>query len=282
MHQLVDGLAHLGEADKLANLLRGEVVVALPGEVLLLDLAQDVLGQALEVPEGRLRAPHALVDHLAPGQGAQCQGSPAAAQADLKDGAHDATGGLLHVDHVREQCEAVELELRDVGLEQHVDLGGGLVGAALDGHGHALHELCQLDLLLLAHGDVLELVREREEPQELDVGHHGLQVVVEGRDRGVLDVVVARHTAQRGDLDLARALIVLDEVVLVQEHEATVDQVHAPLLQEPVLLGLVGRDAVEPRRPHHAHVEVGVAEPVHRVLARLDGPQHELRIHEVR
>mmetsp|Transcript_63082 Transcript_63082/g.203357 ORF Transcript_63082/g.203357 Transcript_63082/m.203357 type:complete len:299 (-) Transcript_63082:2328-3224(-) len=90
MHQLVDGLAHLGEADEFTNFGARQVVVALPGEILLLNLPQDVLGQALEVPQGRLRAPHTLVDHLAPVECAQCQGSPAPSKADLEDGAHDA------------------------------------------------------------------------------------------------------------------------------------------------------------------------------------------------
>ena len=44
--EAVDGLAHLGEADELADLLRLQVVEALPLEVLLLDLLDDVLRDA--------------------------------------------------------------------------------------------------------------------------------------------------------------------------------------------------------------------------------------------
>ena len=65
MDALVDVLAHLGEADQLADLLRLKVVEALPLEVLLLDLLDDVLRDAVELAQRRLREPHALVDHLA-------------------------------------------------------------------------------------------------------------------------------------------------------------------------------------------------------------------------
>mmetsp|Transcript_117329 Transcript_117329/g.373812 ORF Transcript_117329/g.373812 Transcript_117329/m.373812 type:complete len:986 (+) Transcript_117329:1016-3973(+) len=244
MDKLMDSLTHLREADQLADLGTREIVVALPGEVLLLDLPQDVLGQTLEVTEGRLGAPHALVDHLAPVEGAQRQGGPTTAQADLEDRAHDAACRLLDVDHVRQEGETVQLELRDVRLQQHVHLGGRLVNASLDRNRHALHQLRHLDLLFLTHRDVLELVGQREETQQLDVGHHRLQVVVEGGDRGVLDVVVARNATQGRDLHLACALIVLDQVVLVQEHERAVHQVNAALLQKLVFFGLIGRDAV--------------------------------------
>mmetsp|Transcript_29704 Transcript_29704/g.63181 ORF Transcript_29704/g.63181 Transcript_29704/m.63181 type:complete len:279 (-) Transcript_29704:1719-2555(-) len=169
VNQLVDGLPHLREADELADLGAGKVVVALPGEVLLLHLPEDLFGETLEVPQRRLRSPHPLVDHLAPVQGPQGQRGPATTKADLEDGTHDPTCGLLHVDHIRKQGETVELQLGDVRLQEHVHLGGGLVCTSLDGHGHALHELCQLHLLLLAHGDVLELVREREKTEQLDV-----------------------------------------------------------------------------------------------------------------
>mmetsp|Transcript_146031 Transcript_146031/g.364121 ORF Transcript_146031/g.364121 Transcript_146031/m.364121 type:complete len:308 (+) Transcript_146031:2311-3234(+) len=99
--KLVDRLPHLRESDQLTDLGAGEVVVPLPGEVLLLHLPQDVLGETLEVAQRRLGAPHALVDHLAPVESPQRKGGPATAQADLKDGAHDPPCRLLHVHHVR-------------------------------------------------------------------------------------------------------------------------------------------------------------------------------------
>mmetsp|Transcript_75394 Transcript_75394/g.157137 ORF Transcript_75394/g.157137 Transcript_75394/m.157137 type:complete len:283 (+) Transcript_75394:3647-4495(+) len=106
-------------------------------------------------------------------------------------------------------------------------------------------------------------------------------MVVEGGDGGVLDVVVAGNSAQSGDLDLARSLVVLDQVVLVQEHEGTVHQIDASLLQELVFFGFIGGDAVESRSVDHSHEEVGVAQPVHGVLSRLDGSQHKFGIEHV-
>jgi hypothetical protein len=74
---------------------------------------------------------------------------------------------LRHVDHVGREREAVEAQAADVRLEQHVHLGGWLVDALLDRDGHALDELEQLDLLLLAHRHVRKLLGEREQPEDL-------------------------------------------------------------------------------------------------------------------
>mmetsp|Transcript_75394 Transcript_75394/g.157135 ORF Transcript_75394/g.157135 Transcript_75394/m.157135 type:complete len:1109 (+) Transcript_75394:119-3445(+) len=107
MDESVDGLTHLGEADQLSDLGGRQIVVSLPREVLLLDLPEDILGQALEVSEGRLGGPHPLVDHLAPVQSPERERSPASAKANLEDGSHDSAGGLLHVDHVGKEGETV-------------------------------------------------------------------------------------------------------------------------------------------------------------------------------
>ena len=50
---LVDGLAHLGHADQLTDLVVVQVVQALEGEVLLLDLAHHFFRDAAELPQGR-------------------------------------------------------------------------------------------------------------------------------------------------------------------------------------------------------------------------------------
>lgn len=55
VHEAVQGLAHLGQPDELAQLLRAEVVVALPGQLLLLDALQHLLRDPLELPQRRLR-----------------------------------------------------------------------------------------------------------------------------------------------------------------------------------------------------------------------------------
>mmetsp|Transcript_57678 Transcript_57678/g.103594 ORF Transcript_57678/g.103594 Transcript_57678/m.103594 type:complete len:900 (+) Transcript_57678:1228-3927(+) len=281
VNKLVDGLAHFWEADQLANLCAGQIVVALPSKILLLDLAQDVLSQALEVAQRGLRAPHPLVNHLAPVQGPQGKGGPTSTKTDLENGAHDSASGLLNIHHVGEKRVALQLELGDVGLKEHVHLRRCLLSATFHGNWHALHELCQLDLLLLADGDVFELVGQREETEKLDVGHHRPQVVVVGGNRRILDVVVAGDSPQSGDLHLSGTLVILDEVVLVQEHEGTVNQVDTTLFQKLVFLSLIRRDAVKTRVAHHTHVEVRVPKPVDSILTRLDGSQHELCVDHV-
>jgi len=186
--EAVDGLANLGEADELADLLRLQVVEALPLEVLLLHLLDDVLRNAFELAQRRLAEPHALVDHLAHVEHAVGQPCPAVFEHDLVDTAHQPRRRLRDVDHIREQREAVELDLRDVGLQQHVGLGRRLVDALLDGDGNALDEARQLLLLLLAHRDVGEVLGEGEEPQQLKLqelarGAVLLQRVAEGVSR---------------------------------------------------------------------------------------------------
>mmetsp|Transcript_70197 Transcript_70197/g.198108 ORF Transcript_70197/g.198108 Transcript_70197/m.198108 type:complete len:1103 (-) Transcript_70197:287-3595(-) len=109
--KLVDRLPHLRESYELSDVGAREVVVALPREVLLLDLVQDLFVQTLEVPQWCLRAPHPLVDHLAPIERPQRQCGPAAPQANLKDCTHDPPCRLLHIHHVGEQCETVEFQL---------------------------------------------------------------------------------------------------------------------------------------------------------------------------
>jgi hypothetical protein len=108
--------------DELADLLARQVVVPLPRQLLLLHPLQQVARDPRELPEGRLAAPHAPVDHLAQVERLVGQLRPAALEDDLKDGAQEPAGGLGHEDHVGGEAQALQLELADVGLQQHVDL----------------------------------------------------------------------------------------------------------------------------------------------------------------
>ena len=56
-HELGDVLASLGRANQLANLVRLEVVEALPREVLLLDLLHHFLGNLAELTQWTHRLP---------------------------------------------------------------------------------------------------------------------------------------------------------------------------------------------------------------------------------
>mmetsp|Transcript_42551 Transcript_42551/g.71012 ORF Transcript_42551/g.71012 Transcript_42551/m.71012 type:complete len:200 (-) Transcript_42551:3441-4040(-) len=127
VHVAMDGLAHLREADELANLLRGQVVVALPRQVFLLYLLQDLGGNALELAERGLAPPHALVDHLAEAERLVRQLRPPALEHDLVQRPHEAARALRDVHHVRQQRQPVQLQVGDVRLQQHVYLGRGLL-----------------------------------------------------------------------------------------------------------------------------------------------------------
>ena len=111
MDEAVDAFAHLWEADELADLLRLEVIEALPREVLLLNLLDDVLGDAVELAERRLAQPHPAVDHLAEVEDAVGQRRPPALQHDLVEASHQPRRRLRDVHHVGEEREAVELQV---------------------------------------------------------------------------------------------------------------------------------------------------------------------------
>eukprot|EP00967_Tisochrysis_lutea_P141466 scaffold259919_cov31-Tisochrysis_lutea.AAC.5 len=83
VHVAIDGLAHLGKADQLANLLWRQVIESFPREVLALDLLDDVLGDVLELAQRRLRQPHPPVDHLAEVEDAVGERCPPALQHNL-------------------------------------------------------------------------------------------------------------------------------------------------------------------------------------------------------
>lgn len=68
------------------------------------------------------------------------------------------------------------------------------------------------------------------------------------------------------NLEAARPLVVFDEIVLVQDVGRCVHQVNPAPLQQGVRAAVVVGDAVQGGVAEHAHVQVGVAEPVDGVL----------------
>ena len=55
VHEAVEGFAQLGHSDKLAKLLSTQIVVSLPGKILLLHATQHLCWDALELPQRRLQ-----------------------------------------------------------------------------------------------------------------------------------------------------------------------------------------------------------------------------------
>ena len=116
MHELVNRLAHLGEANQLPNLLRGQVIVSLPRKILALYLDQNVLRNTLELSQRGLASPRATSRHFAHCQGFIREPRPPALENDLKDAPKDAPSRLRDVHHISHQCEAFELHAADVRL----------------------------------------------------------------------------------------------------------------------------------------------------------------------
>lgn len=67
-------------------------------------------------------------------------------------------------------------------------------------------------------------------------------------------------------LEAARPLVVFNEAVLVEDVGRRVHQVHPAPLQQRVRAAVVVGDAVQGGVAEHAHVQVGVAEPVDSIL----------------
>mmetsp|Transcript_78204 Transcript_78204/g.172580 ORF Transcript_78204/g.172580 Transcript_78204/m.172580 type:complete len:214 (+) Transcript_78204:3389-4030(+) len=125
-------------------------------------------------------------------------------------------------------------------------------------------------------------MRKGEQTQQFNVGHHRPKVVVVCCNGWMLDVVVARDATKSSHLNLSSSLVVLDQIVLVKHRQGAVDQIDTSLLQQPILFSFIRRDAVQPRSPHHSHVQVRVAQPIHSILSSLDSSQHQFCIHHVR
>ena len=251
--ELVEGLAHFGHPDQLPDLLAAQVPPPLPRQVLALHLEHDVQGHPLELAQRRLGRPQPALGHLAEGEGLLRHPRPTPAQRNLEQAAQQAARRLGDVHHVCRQGEAVQLEARDVGLQQDVDLGRRLVQGLLDGDGHPLQQAGQLHLLLLPHRHVLELLRHGKQAAELNLPVVGLHVAVERRHGAVGHVVVARDAPQVGDGQRAAAAVVAEEASLVELQGGGVHQVRPPPLQPGVRLHRVRPDAVQHRVAEHAH-----------------------------
>ena len=119
-------------------------MVSVPRELLALGFANNLGGESLELTQRGHSTPHLLLNHLAHVQSCPRWNCPAPLQTDLENGSEDTAGGLLDVDHVSDESETLELETRDVGLQEDVDLRGGLFDGLFDGNGNTFEELAQL------------------------------------------------------------------------------------------------------------------------------------------
>lgn len=75
-------------------------------------------------------------------------------------------------------------------------------------------------------------------------------------------------------LEVACLLVILDQVVLIQHQGSSVNQIQSALVQQGVSLEVIVRDAIEGWGPEHSDVQIGIAQPVHRVLRNSAWCQH--------
>eukprot|EP00755_Sulcionema_specki_P005500 Sspe_Gene.4862::Locus_1611_Transcript_1_1_Confidence_1.000_Length_6620::g.4862::m.4862 len=222
--------------------------------------------------------PHALLDHLGNGEAPVRQRRPPTLQHNLADGPHQPRSGLRDVHHVSHQCESVELQLADVRLQQHVDLSARIVDGFLDGNRHTLQKLLQLQLLLVPHAHVLELIGHGEKPEDLEFVHRGLQVLIELHHRTVREVVVRGDLPQVCGLERPALAVVLDQRSFVKCTCCGVHQVGTPLLELRVVFHVLPGHTVQLGPPQHSDVEVRVPQPVVGILGVLNCAQDDLSV----
>jgi len=129
--------------------------------------------------------------------------------------------------------------------------------------------------------NLLELAGQAEHAENLDVIHGGLQIAIEGADSLVAHVVKTCDATQSGGKEAASAAVVLDQAVLVEDGGGGMHEVHAALQQGGVLRELLRRDAVHGGVAQHAHVQVGVAQPLSRLHHGGYRAQHHLCVQHV-
>jgi hypothetical protein len=139
VHELMQDLAQFGEFGEFSDLLGSHLVEGLPTELLLLlQSAQDVLGDVAELPQRVQTRPHRFVHHFGQFEGALGCLPPPSLEADLEDCPHDAGCRLGNVDFIDVESQSFKSEAGDVGLEKSCYFGGDVFNCALDGDGHSL------------------------------------------------------------------------------------------------------------------------------------------------
>jgi len=160
----------------------------------------------------------------------------------------------LNIDHVCDKGEALELQPRDVSLQQDIDLGGRFLHALLDGDRYTLQQLAQLKLLLLTDREELELLRESEDTEQLDGSHSGSEVLVVSGHGIVRHVEVGSDASKVGALELARGSLILDKVAFLKESGGGVDDISALLNEGTIVILVIDADTVQDGVLEHAHI----------------------------
>ena len=160
----------------------------------------------------------------------------------------------MNIDHVCDKGEALELQPRDIGLQQHIDLGGRFLHALLDGNRYTFQQLAQFELLLLADRKELELLRKSEDTEQLDSGHSGSEMLVVSGHGIVRHVEVGGDASKVSALELARGSLIFDEVTFLEESGGGVNDISTLLDEGPIVILVIDADTVQDGILEHAHV----------------------------
>lgn len=68
------------------------------------------------------------------------------------------------------------------------------------------------------------------------------------------------------NLEAAGPFVIFDEAVLVQHVGSCVHQIHPASLQQGVCTAVIVGDTIQGGVAEHAHIQVGIAKPVHSIL----------------
>lgn len=246
---------------------------------LLLDPAQNLIGDAFELSQRGHARPHLLAYHFAASERDLCRLRPPSFQEDLKKSSHDSACRLSDENHISVQGVAVQFELAYVGLQKYVDFGDRVVWTPLDGQRYLVEQFLEFLLLFVSDGDILELRGQGEQLQNFDETHIRLNLFIVDRDRTVFDVIVTGYFAQSGGLEGAVLLVVFNQVVLIQLKGRAVHQVHSSLHKMRVVFDAA---KVGLGRLAHADVVVGVSQPVDGVPDIVHRALHDLCVQLVR
>mmetsp|Transcript_45575 Transcript_45575/g.89041 ORF Transcript_45575/g.89041 Transcript_45575/m.89041 type:complete len:203 (-) Transcript_45575:2571-3179(-) len=116
VHEAMEGLSHLGNSDELPKILRFQVEITKPLDVLSLQFPTDDFGHSAELPQGRLASPHFTRHHDGEGERELREVGPAPPQRNFEEGPHDPGGALLDEGHVCSQRKSLERQPRYIRL----------------------------------------------------------------------------------------------------------------------------------------------------------------------
>eukprot|EP00965_Chrysotila_dentata_P204415 6182325-Pleurochrysis_carterae.AAC.1 len=116
---------------------------------------------------------------------------------------------------------------------------------------------------------------------DVGLGAVGVPELREGLHRGDRDVEMGSRASELGRVERSRGRVEAQHLALVEPLRHGAHQFSPPAQQPRVGVLLLKRDAVGERVSAHAHVEVGVREPDHRLAHRRDRAERNLRVQVV-